>query len=74
VGLAHDKSASWVDLAHSDRVVVVVDLHVAKIEAAMGLCAVKQRQWQGLARLEGQGIGVGITWWRDRRLRTWHVG
>jgi len=42
-----------VDLVHSDGVVVVADLHVAKIEAAMGLCVVKQRWWRGLVRLEG---------------------
>ena len=53
VGLACDESALWVDLVHSDRVAVAVDLHVVKIEVAMGLRAVKQRQWQGLARLEG---------------------
>ncbi len=53
VGLACDESALWADLAHSDRVAVAVDLHVVKIEVAMGLRAVKQRQWQGLARLEG---------------------
>ena len=53
VGLACGKSVSWADLAHSDRVAVVVDLHVAKMEAATGLCGVKQRQWQGIVRLEG---------------------
>ncbi len=62
------------DLAHSDRVAVAADLHVAKIEVATGLCVVKQRWWWGLARLEGQGMGVGIMWWRDRGLRTWCVG
>src|SRR6266702_3317617 len=30
VGLAHGESASWVDLARSDRVAVAADLHVAK--------------------------------------------
>jgi len=52
-GLARNESVSWVDLARSDGVEVVADLHVAKIEAATGLCAVKQRWQRGLARLEG---------------------
>ncbi len=52
-GLACGELVLWVDLAHSDRVAVVVDLHVAKMEAAIGLCGVKQRQWQGIVRLEG---------------------
>ncbi len=38
VGLACGKSASWVDLARSDGVAVVVDLHVAKMEAARLVC------------------------------------
>ncbi len=38
VGLAHGKLASWVDLACSDEVAVVVDLHVAKMEAARLAC------------------------------------
>jgi len=74
VGLACGKLASWADLACSDGVVVVVDLHVVKMGAAMGLHVVRQRWWQGLARLEGQGMGVGIMWWRGRGLRTWCVG
>ncbi len=28
----------------------------------------------GLARLEGQSMGVGIMWWRGRGMRTQHVG
>ena len=28
----------------------------------------------GLARLEGQGMGMGIMWWRGRGVRTQHVG
>jgi len=32
---------------------VAVDLHVVKMEVAMGLHAVRQRQQWGLARLEG---------------------
>ncbi len=52
-GLTHDELALWADLACSDGVAVAVDLHVVKIEAAMGLHAVKQRQRWGLARLEG---------------------
>ena len=73
-GLARDESASWADLARSDGVAVAADLHVAKIEAATGLRAVKQRRRRGLTRLEGRGTGVGIMWWRDRGLRTRHVG
>jgi len=38
VGLAHGKSALWVDLARSDGVAVVADLHVAKMEAARLAC------------------------------------
>jgi len=38
VGLAHGKLASWVDLVCSDRVVVVVDLDLAKMEAARLAC------------------------------------
>jgi len=37
-GLVCGGWASWVDLAHSDRVVVVADLHVAKMEAARLAC------------------------------------
>ena len=52
-GLACGRLASWVDLVHSDRVAVVVDLHVVKMEVATGLRVVRQRWWRGLARLEG---------------------
>ena len=38
VGLAHGESASWVDLARSDGVAVVADLHVAKMEVARLAC------------------------------------
>ncbi len=38
VGLARGKLASWVDLACSDGVAVVADLHVAKMEAARLAC------------------------------------
>ncbi len=38
VGLACGKSASWVDLAHSDGVAVAVDLHMVKMEAARLTC------------------------------------
>ncbi len=38
VGLACGKLALWVDLVHSDRVAVAVDLHVAKMEAARLAC------------------------------------
>ncbi len=37
-GLACGESASWVDLVHSDGVVVVVDLHMVKMEAARLAC------------------------------------
>src|SRR6266702_3618976 len=37
-GLACGKSASWVDLAHSDGVAVAADLHMAKMEAARLAC------------------------------------
>jgi len=73
VGLACGESALWVNLMHSDGVEVVVHLHVVKIEVATGLHAVKQR-WQGLVRLEGWGMGVGIMWWRGGGMRTWHMG
>ncbi len=59
-GLACGRLASWVDLVHSDRVAVVVDLHVVKMEVATGLRAVRQRRWQGLVRLKGQGMGWGL--------------
>jgi len=39
VGLAHGGLALWVDLVHSDRVAVVVDLHVVKIEVARLVCS-----------------------------------
>ena len=45
---------------HSDGVAVAADLHVAKMEVAMGLRAVRQRQRQGLARLKGRGTGWGL--------------
>ncbi len=64
VGLACGKSALWADLVHSDGVVVAVNLHVVKMEAAIGLHVGRQRQWRGLVKLEGQGMGVGIMWWR----------
>ncbi|SRR6266702_481477 len=73
-GACTGKWALWVDLARSDRMAVAVDLHVAKMGVAMGLHAVRQRQQQGLVRLEGQGTGVAIMWWRGRGLRTQHVG
>ncbi len=38
VGLAHGELVSWVDLACSDRVAVVADLHVAKMEVARLAC------------------------------------
>ena len=72
-GLARGESASWADLARSDGVAVAVDLHVAKMEAAMSLHAVRQRRW-GLAKLEGRGTGVGIMWWRGRSFRTRRMG
>ncbi len=50
VGLGCGKLALWADLAWSDGVVVAVDLHVAKMEAAIGLCAVRQRWWWGLCK------------------------
>ena len=53
VGLACGELALWADLACSDRVAVAVDFHVAKMEAAMGLHAVRQRWWWGLVKLEG---------------------
>ncbi len=60
-------------LAHCDRV-VAVDLPVAKGGGGgHGLCAARWR-WRGLARLEGQGMEVGIMWWRCRGLRTRRVG
>ncbi len=39
VGLARGELASWVDLAHSDGVAVVADLHMAKMEAARLACS-----------------------------------
>ncbi len=30
-------------------------------------------RWRGLARLEGQDMGVGIMWWRGGGLRTRRV-
>ena len=39
VGLACGESVSWADLACSDGVVVVADLHVAKMEAARLVCS-----------------------------------
>ncbi len=38
-GLACGESASWVDLACSDGVAVVVDLHVVKMEVARLVCS-----------------------------------
>src|SRR6266702_4516541 len=72
--LGRRRSSVAASLARSDGVEVAADLHVAKIEAATGLRAVKQRRRRGLARLEGRGTGVGIMWWRDKGLRTRHVG
>ena len=37
-GLARGESALWVDLARSDGVAVVADLHMAKMEAARLAC------------------------------------
>ncbi len=73
-GLARGELASWADLARSDGVAVAADLHVAKMEAATGLRAVRQRRRRGLARLEGRGTGVEIMWWRGGGLRTRRVG
>ncbi len=54
-GLTCGELALWADLVCSDGVVVVVvvDWHVVKMEAAIGLCVVRQRWQQGLARLKG---------------------
>jgi len=38
-GLAHGKLALWVDLACSDRVAVVADLHMIKMEVARLVCS-----------------------------------
>ncbi len=52
-GLVCGELASWADLAHSDGVVVAVDLHMAKMGVAMGLHIVRQRWWWRLVKLEG---------------------
>jgi len=66
-------SSVTVSLVCRDRV-VAVDLHVAnRGSGGHGLHAVRWWQ-QGLARLEGQGMEVGIMWWRCGGLRTQCVG
>ena len=68
------QSSVTVSLVHCDRV-VAVDLHVAKGGGGgHNLHAARQWWWQGLARLEGQDMGVGIMWWRGGGLRTRRVG
>jgi len=69
--LGRCQSSVAASLVRCDRV-VAADLHVAKGGGGgHGLHAVR---WQGLARLEGWDMRVGIMWWRGRGLRTWHVG
>ncbi len=67
------QSSVVASLACHDRV-VAVNLCVVKGRGrGHGLHVVRQWQW-GLVRLEGQGMGVEIMWWRGGGLRTWHVG
>ena len=68
------QSSVMASLAHCDRM-VAVDLHMAKGGGrGHDLQAVRWQWQQGLARLEGWDMGVGIMWWRGRGLRTWCVG
>jgi len=54
---------------------VAVDLHVVKGGGRGHDLRAVRWQWQwGLARLEGQDMGVGIMWWRGGGLRTQCVG
>ncbi len=70
-GWCHGKQSSvTVSLACRDRV-VAVDLHVAK--GGGGGHGLHVARWQGLARLEGWDMRVGIMWWRGGGLRTWCV-
>jgi len=66
-------SSVAVSLAHRDRV-VAADLPVAKGGGRGHGLRAARRWWQGLARLEGQGMEVGIMWWRCGGLRTQRVG
>ena len=59
-------------LVHCDRV-VAADLHIVKGGGRGHSLCVVMWQW-GLARLEGQDMGIGIMWWRGRGLRSWCVG
>ncbi len=62
-------SSVTASLVRHDRV-VAADLCVAKGGGGgHGLCVARQ---QGLARLEGWDMRVGIMWWRGGGLRTWH--
>ena len=58
------QSSVTASLAHCDRV-VAADLHVAKGGGRGHDLHTVRWQWQqGLARLEGWDMGVGIMWWR----------
>ncbi len=71
--LGRHRSSVMASLAHHDRV-VPVDLRMAK-GGGRGHSLHAARRWQwGLARLEGQDMGIGIMWWRGRGLRSWCVG
>ncbi len=71
--LGRRRSSVAASLVHRDRV-VAADLPVAK-GGGRGHGLRAARQWQrGLARLEGQGMEVGIMWWRCGGLRTRRVG
>ncbi len=71
--LGRRRSSVVASLARRDRV-VAADLPVAKGGGGgHGLRAARRRR-QGLARLEGQGMEVGIMWWRCGGLRTRCVG
>ena len=72
--LGWHQSSVTASLVHCDRM-VAVDLRVAKGGGGgHNLHVARQRWQQGLARLEGRDMGVGIMWWRGGGLRTQHVG
>ncbi len=72
--LGWHQSSVTVSLVHRDRM-VAVDLHVVKGGGRGHDLRAVRWQWQwGLARLEGQDMGVGIMWWRGGGLRTQCVG
>ncbi len=71
--LGQRRSSVMASLVRHDRV-VAADLCMAnRGSGGHSLCVARWRRW-GLVRLEGQGMEVGIMWWRCGGLRTWHVG